>query len=174
MAEALKRNNPTPETVQHMIPGTIGGTFGASNAEAMAVHHVRVPLSDTGGTANAGFVSWVNPERFTIGILDMCIHFHTTGTGTFDMGVSSDGTGSNDTIFNGGTMNTPVGEGLVSVRGGTGTAGVGLTGTLVGVADRLFLGPGGTGTNNSLVAKTSETATTAKGDLHVSYYVTNR
>jgi len=169
--EILTAANPTPENVHAMIPrGTAGS--GASVASNMVT--VRTPLSSTGGTATAGFVSWINPELYTIGVTDVVVHFHTTGTGTFDMGISDDGTGDANDLFNGGTMDTVVNKGIRSLAGGTGTAGVGATGTTLGAADVLFLGPGGTGTSNSIVAITSETATTARGDLYVTYFITNR
>lgn len=171
MAERMRRTDPTVETVLNMQPR---GTAGNSISQVMPVNVVRIPLSETGGTANAGYVSWVNPERFTIGIIQVGVHFYTTGTGTFDMGVSDDGTGSNDTIFNGGTMNTAVGKGIISVPGAAGTEGAGSAGTVGGAARLYFLGPGGTGTSNSIVAKTAETATTAKGDLYITYFITNR
>jgi len=172
MAGTLKRDAPSGETLRNMLAA---GTAGSANA--LVVHPVTiiVPLSTAGGTGNAGFFAWTNPEQnTTIQIQDLSVHFHTTGTGTFDMGVSDDGTGSNDDIFNGGTMDTSVNLALVAVRGGTGTAGVGTSGTLLGVADRLVLGPGGSGTNNSIVAKTSETATTALGNVTITYFVMGR
>jgi hypothetical protein len=174
MAGTITRTAPTVEIVRSLLPGTPGGTLGSANAKAMNVVTIEIPFSTAGGTGNAGFMSWVNPESGSIGIVDMGIHFHTTGTGTFDMGVGSDGTGSADDIFNGGTMNTVVNKMLVAVRGGTGTAGVGINGTLLGVADRLVLGPGGSGTNNSIIAKTSETASTAKGNMYVTYFAMSR
>lgn len=171
MADRLRRADPTVETVKNLLPA---GTAGNSIAEVMPVHVVRIPLSETGGTANAGYVSWINPERFTIGVLSVAVHYYTTGTGTFVMGIGDDGTGSSSNLFLTGTMNTGVAKAIVYRAGRGGTEGAGSAGTTVGAAELIFLGPGGTGTNNSIIAKTSETATTAKGDLFITYFVNNR
>lgn len=167
MAEPLKRTDPTPQTVHFSQPA---GTAGSANAVVVPIMTVKVPLSTAGGTGNAGFLAWINPERYTIGVMDVAVHFYTTGTGTFDMGVQSDGTGSANDIFQAGTMNTSINLALRSVRGRTGTEGAGSGGK----AEILFLGPGGTGTNNSIVSKTAETASTAKGDVFITYFIDNR
>jgi hypothetical protein len=159
----LKADNPTPVNVQGMIPE---GTAGASIAKIAAVTTVQLALSTTGGTADAGYASWVNPESGTILVTDVGVRFTTTGTGTFDVGTSDDGTGANDGVMNGATMNSPVGAGVLSavklnLAGSAGT---------IGVLQGWLLGPGGTGVNNSIVAKTTETATTAVGAMFITYY----
>lgn len=141
------------------------GTAGNSAASVSGIVTVRVPLGTAGGTGDAGLVSWVNPESGTIWADVVGVHWSATGTGTIDVGVSSDGTGSGDGIINGGTMNN-VGGLTVGVKVNTaGTAGT------VGVAQGWLLGPGGTGTNNSIVGKTAETASTARGFAIVRYSV---
>ena len=139
------------------------GTAGNSAASVSGIVTVRVPLGTAGGTGDAGLVSWVNPESGTIWADVVGVHWSATGTGTIDVGVSSDGTGSGDGIINGGTMNN---VGGLTVKVNTaGTAGT------VGVAQGWLLGPGGTGTNNSIVGKTAETASTARGFAIVRYSV---
>ena len=172
MAGTVKRGDPTGEIVLDMIPaGTGGNSISQMTGGPLTV---RVPLSESGGTANAGYLSWINPEAFTIMVQSLAVHFYTTGTGTFDMGRGSDGTGSSDDLLNGGTMNTAIGKAIIFAPGGSGTEGIGNTGTTLGLAGLWLLGPGGTGTNNSIIAKTSETATTAKGDVYITYIITNR
>ena len=128
---------------------------------------VPVPQSITDATANASFLSWVNPEAGTILVTDVIAYFSTTGTGTFDMGITSDGTGSANDVIDGGTLGI-LNYAVRAVRGRTGTQGAGTLGML----DVLRLGPGGTGTNNSIVAKTDEYTCTAKGRVYITYLVT--
>lgn len=157
----LAKANPSGENVKNMLAA---GTIGASNALQVPFITVEMPFSTTGGTANADLLSWINPESGTIILTYFSYYFTTTGTGTIDAGVSSDGTGSNNNIIQAGTMSrlTTV---TVSRRGRTGTEGAGSG----GMAEGFVLGPGGTGTNNSIVAKTAETATTAVGRVFFQY-----
>ena len=163
MADRLTRGMPTPEAVRNMMPA---GTAGKSTARVTPLMVVQIPLSTTGGTANADLLSWINPEPTTIHISEIRVHFTTTGTGTFDIGVSADGTGSNDEMINGGTMNSAIGTAML---GGVKVNTAGTAGT-IGVLQGWNLGPGGTGTNNSVVGKTSETATTAVGAAYITYF----
>jgi hypothetical protein len=158
----LKTTAPTPEIVAGMLPS---GTAGDALASVWTEQVVKIPLSTTGGTANADLVSWVNPENGTITVTRASVYLSTTGTGTFDMGVSDDGTGASDNMINGGTMNTAITQPLIAYSVNTaGTAGT------IGVVNGWNLGPGGSGTNNSIVAKTTETATTAVGALFLTYH----
>jgi hypothetical protein len=160
--DTFRVTDPSQTIVRAMSPK---GTAGASTGLVSNVVTIRVPLSTTGGTASADLLSWINPESGTIAVTVTGYHWTTTGTGTIDMGVSSDGTGASDNIINGGTMNN-VGALTVGHRSSVaGTAGT------VGVAQHYLLGPGGTGTNNSIVAKTAETATTAVGHAIIQYFV---
>ena len=83
------------------------------------------------------------------------------GTGTFDMGRSTDGTSGGNNIIDGGTMLVGI------ITPGT----IAATGTL-GVIDRfMFLvGPAGVGTNNTITVIHDEGVTgTASGFLWIQY-----
>lgn len=161
----LLPGNPTPVNVRHMLSA---GTGGATNARRHPIITVSVPIPQTtvtsDGTGNGGFVSWINPEAGTILVTDVITYFSTTGTGTYDLGISSDGTGTAADIVDGGTMNV-LNFGIRAVVGRTGTQGAGT----LGMADVMRLGPGGTGTNNSIVGRTTEVTSTAVGRLFVTY-----
>lgn len=162
MAGTFGRGDPTPLIVRQMIAG---GTGGATNTRRHGMVAVSIPIpqgtTSGDGTGNAVFLSWINPEVGTIAVMDVATYWDTTGTGTFDLGRSSDGTGSSDIILDGATMNAV----RVARRGRTGTEG----GGTLGVAEWFLLGPGGTGTNNSLVGKTSEVTSTALGRAVITY-----
>ena len=162
MAGTLAKTNPTPVNVHNMLAA---GTLGTASASQVQTVKLRVPLSTGGSTANAGLISWINPEAGTILVEEVVLYFSTTGTGTVDVGVSDDGTGSNGDVINGGTMSASV-YAVRAYRGRTGTEGAGT----LGMQDVLVLGPGGTGTDNSIVAKTAETASTARGALYITYH----
>ncbi len=162
----LDRANPTPVNVHNMLPeGTVGGT------NATAVQHmtviVSVPQSTANdGTANAGWISWVNPEPTTIIVTDVHVYVSATATGgTIDVGVSDDGTGSDDTIIKGGTLDSLVRTKRHYAADSTtaGTAGT------AGYNHGWILGPGGTGTNNSIVGKNTEVTSTAAGFVVITY-----
>lgn len=168
MAGSFKRGDPTGEIVQKLVAA---GTGGATNALNVGVITVSVPTPQTtvtsDGTGNAGFLSWINPEAGTILVSDVIVYFSTTGTGTYDLGVQSDGTGSAADIIGAGTMNL-LNYSIRGYRGRTGTQGAGTA----GMADVWRLGPGGTGTNNSIVGKTNEVTSTAKGRVFITYILT--
>ena len=164
MAKNIKRDDPIGQTVHRFIPA---GTMGNSDSKHYPIHSVRATFdvaTGTTSTANVGMFSWINPEPTTILVSDVAVIFGKTGTGgTFDMGISSDGTGSSDIIFDGGTNDPGAGVAVRSHRvGGTGTGG-----TLGGTA--WILGPGGVGTNNSIVGKQSEVTSTALGWVIIYY-----
>ena len=162
MVKAFTRADPTGAIVRAFIYGSGGtGTYQGSHVL------VRLPFPAT-STGNAG-LNWINPETGTIAARPF-LFVSTAGTGTFDMGTSSDGTGSNDSIIDGGTLAV----GIVSRVPDLGTA-AGTTGTAgtVGTRTEFFLlGPGGTGTNNSIVAKHSDgIVSTLKGAFVVDYFL---
>ena len=95
----IKPEDPTPVTVSNTIPA---GTAGNSAAKAATVSVVSIAIGTDGGTGDAGMVSWINPESSTILVTNAFLRWTTTGTGTFDLGVSDDGTGSSDNLINGG------------------------------------------------------------------------
>ena len=157
MVKSLSRSDPTGEQMLEMLQAS-GGT--GTYYHAMMV---RVPLAAT-STAN-GATNWINPESGTV-VAQAFVTFRTAGTGTFDLGRGSDGTGNATNMVDGGTL----------------TAGVHYAGTVLGTADasstvggldRIYflLGPGGTGTNNSINMTHSDTPTsTAVGELLVWYF----
>ena len=156
MAGTMTRTDPSGETIKKMLPRGTAGTAGAKIVSMVVVRTAIV--GGTAGTANAGMLSWINPESGSIVVNKVVASFTTAGTGTFDLGVSSDGTGSNDNLINGGTLTACV----VAAPGTT---------VVTGTANAWRLGPGGTGTNNSLVAKTSEIVATIAGDWFIQYYL---
>lgn len=91
--------------------------------------------------------------------------FTTAGTGTFDLGRGTDGTGLGSGWIDGGTLTV----GVHSYGTVLGTAAA--SATIGGVdGEWLLIGPGGTGTNNSVVMLHSDTITsTAAGFMVVTY-----
>ena len=168
MAGTIDRGMPSAEMITRIFPAGTGGTAGVKYVVPVTVV-VSVPAISTGtdSTANAGFLKWINPESGTILVTDVVTYFSTTGTGTIVMGVSSDGTGSASDMLLAGTMNL-LNYAIRAYRGRTGTEGAGT----VGIADVWRLGPGGSGTNNSIVAKTAELTSTSKALTFITYYVT--
>lgn len=161
MATLVSRADPTGEAVLKLLQGS-GGT-GSYNV----LHSVRIPLALT-STANAA-ANFINPEAGTVAARAYWV-FITAGTGTFDAGRSSDGTGSSSDMILAGTLAV----GIVSRPGDLGTA-AGTTGSAGTVGTRTewwLLGPGGSGTNNSIVMKHSDTPTsTMAGAMVVEYFL---
>ena len=165
MAGTMQPGNPTPLNVRQMLAAGTGGATGVRRSPMVTVS-VPIPQSIVApGTGNGNFLSWINPEVGTIIVTSIGMYLTTTGTGTVDIGVGDDGTGSNNNIFQAGTMNTAIATPLVAIRGLTGTEGAGSGGK----ATWWALGPGGTGTSNSLVGKTNEVTSTAVGRLVIVY-----
>ena len=168
MAGTFLRGDPTPVIVRQWVSN---GTGGATGVQRHPFVVVSIPIPQTtvtsDGTGTAGFVSWINPEVGTILVSDVAIKWNNataTGTGTFDVGKADDGTGTAADIFDNATMNS-AGLVLVSRRGRTGTEGAGTN----GMAEWFALGPGGTGVGNSIVGKTTEVTSTAKGRMIITY-----
>ncbi len=147
----VTREDPTPETVLNLLPGSGGtGTYRGILA-------VRVAFNAT-STSNAA-TNWINPETGTV-VARAFLCLTTAGSGTFDMGVSSNGTGSANTYIDGGTL-------AVGVQVLWGTAG-----TVGESKGYVLVGPGGTGTNNSIVMVHSDTVTsTCVGHMVVEYFL---
>lgn len=149
--------NPTQQVV--------GGSLPASGYTGTLLMHfisIRVPYNAT-STANAA-TNWVNPEAGTV-LAKAFVCFTVAGTGTFDLGRGDDGTGLGSGMIDGGTLT--VGAHEMGTVLGTAAA----SATLGQVNSQYFLvGPGGSGTNNSIVMLHSDTPTsTAAGFLMVTY-----
>ena len=157
MAGIVNRGMPTVEIVGRSMAGS-----GATGTLLGGPILVRVPLAVT-STADAA-TNWVNPEVGTV-LAKSWLCITVAGTGTFDMGRGSDGTGNANGLIDGGTL----------------TVGVHFAGTVLGTAaasatlgnvntDYFLVGPGGTGTNNSINVTHSDTPTsTAAGFLLIEY-----
>lgn len=149
----INPKNPTTEIVQQMLPGS--GFTGTMLSEIS----VLIPFNAT-STATAN-MAWINPESGTVKAKVYFV-WRVGGTGTINAGVSSDGTGSNNNIIAGGTMLAGVLQ-----RATTGSA---LAGTAGEAGGFFLIGPGGTGTNNSIVALVGDTITsTAAGGMVVNF-----
>ena len=149
----LVKGAPAEEIITHMLPAGTSGN--ASGTVAGVVVAVRVTLSLT-STATAN-LRWVNPEAGTV-LANVMYHVSgVAGTGTIHIGRSSDGTGSASQWANGGTL----------------AAGLHDDEPLGGVVSQwLALGPGGTGTNNSIVGQMNDGAASTMGGCFavVRYY----
>lgn len=152
----LKRADPAGLIVKNLLPA---GTAGTASAVVVPYHVVRVAVSRT-STATAN-LNWINPEDGTIVARVSYTVQGAAGTGTIDIGRSSDGTGSGVQWFTAGTLTA--GHHIKRTFQGTVAAsfGAGI------VADEyLVLGPGGTGTNNSIVGRLADTTTSTMGTLN--------
>lgn len=162
MAGTWAAGNPTGLAVKRMGPlGTGFGTVTATGTLFAGKVTVRIPWSTS--TANAAGAAWINPEDGTV-IARALLVFTTAGTGTFTMGRTDDGTGSVGNLISVGTLTTGVhyyGTVLGTVAGSA-TAG-GIDG------EWLLVGPGGTGTNNSITVTHSNASGSGRGYLIVEY-----
>ena len=155
MSEIISRTDPTPVLVRAIVHGT-----GATGTLLPPVIGVRIAFNAT-STATAN-MAWINPENGTV-LAKAYWCWTTAGTGTFDAGRKTDGTGSASDMIIGGTLALGVVHQV--------TSGSALTGT-VGEINKgwWLLGPGGTGTNNSIVTQVTDTITsTAIGFMVVQY-----
>src|SRR3990167_176463 len=157
MAGTVSRADPTVYTVRQMLHGS--GATGTLLGPSITV---RVALATT-STANAA-TNWINPEAGTV-MAKAYLVITTAGTGTFDLGRGADGTGNANDFIDGGTLTVGVHE------MGTVLGTVAASATIGQVNSQFFLlGPGGTGTNNSINLTHSDTVTsTAVGFLEAEY-----
>ena len=140
----LSRGDPAEQIVTQMLPE---GTAGAASGTILGIPvNIRVAFSLT-STATAN-VSWINPEPGTVMANVGYMVVGATGTGTIHIGRSSNGTGSASNWAEGGTL-----------TGGAHNDEPGF-----GVISRwLAIGPGGTGTNNSIVGQIGDTTASTMG-----------
>ena len=156
METNIKRTDPTPEIVRKLIPSS-----GTANYRGIGVARIAITAS-----ASSTGTGWVNPESGTVAA-KIIVAFTVGGTGTLDIGVGNDGTGVANGLIDGGTMTAGchyVHETLCTVAASS---------TVGGVDKTFFLvGPGGTGTNNSIVLNHNEAATsTAVGAVLIQYFL---
>ena len=159
MAGTWVKGDPTGLQVRKMLPhpGTGAGTSTATATGTITAGMitVRVPVAAS-TTGNY----WSNPELGTV-MAQSHMVWVTAGTGTFDIGVSSDGTSGTDDIINGGTMLAGVySNGTVSAT------------SVLGVINNAWqlVGPAGTGTRNTVTVIHNESTTgTAVGFIVVQY-----
>ena len=143
---------PTPEIVRYLLPGQ-AGRVDATGTLLGGMYVVRVPW--TSGNTNTGNPNWINPESGTVIAKAFFCIIGSAGTGTFDMGISSNGTGTSAVMISAGTMDV-IG---VTERINTGSAAA--TSGTAGFSNQgwRLIGPGGTGTNNSIVCRVVDTTT---------------
>jgi len=146
--KAIARTDPTPVIVHNSIQGS--GATGTYYNLVTAV----VQMAASAGSLFA----WINPETGTV-LAKVMYYFTTAGTGTVDVGKTDDGTATVADVIDGGTMAV----GIVYRPG---------TNATLGQVDEgwILVGPGGTGTNNSVTLTSNEAATsTGVGGLVVQY-----
>ena len=152
MVAKYNPKDPTAVVVSKLAGHHSGtGTF-------FGVKSVRIPVST--GSANA-LTNWVNPEGGTL-VATVYVVVRKAGSGgTCDVGVSQNGTGSNDNMINGGTVGVAqvLSPGTVSATAVTGNT------------QAWFVIQPGTGTNNSIVMNHNDAAGTGTlvADLIVQY-----
>lgn len=118
-----------------------------------AIRRIAASLTST---ANAN-IAWINPEGGTVAATVSYYIMGSAGTGSLWIGASDDGTGSASGIFASGTLTAGV-----HIRPDPASASAGVIAT-----QTVLLGPGGTGTNNSIVAQLDDTTTSTMGTLIV-------
>lgn len=154
MAGTIKRTDPVALVVKNMLPA---GTGGASGVIGRAWTTVQINLSAT-NTATAQ-LSWINPEAGTVMARVFYVIDGSAGTGAagFAVGRSSDGTGSGVDFFGSGTLTAGI-----HIRPPAASATAGAIAT-----DTILIGPGGTGTNNSIVGLINDGAASTMGTPRV-------
>lgn len=158
MSTGLNPKDPTAIIVTNMLPPA------SATGTILKPTVVRIPINAT-STSNAA-TNWLNPEAVPVAARAYVV-FTTGGTGTFDLGVSTAGTGSNNNIIDGGTMTV----GVVSRPGNLGATGTaGSAGTLGTRTEFFFIGSNGaSGTNSIVMNHTNTTTSTAVGAMIVEY-----
>lgn len=124
-----------------------------SQAAVPVVKRIAASLTST---ANAN-IAWINPEGGTVAATVSYYVTGVAGTGSIWIGLSDDGTGSASGIFASGTLTAGV-----HIRPDAASAAAGAIAT-----QTVLVGPGGTGTNNSIVAQLDDTTTSTMGTLIV-------
>ena len=156
--DTIDRSNPTPVIVQNSVQrGKSAGTsFVGNYYNVMAV---SIPIA---ASASGSAQTWINPETGTI-MAKVMYSFATAGTSTMDIGVSSDGTGAASGIFDGATQ---------TVGCHYPASDYSATGTVGGIdLEWVVLGPGGTGTSNSITVTHNGAATgIGAGVLVIQYH----
>lgn len=155
MGANLSRKDPAEQIVTQMLPE---GTAGAATGTILGVPvNIRVRFSLT-STATAN-LSWVNPEPGTVLASVGYMVVGSAGTGTCDIGRGNDGTGSAANWVTGGTL----------------SAGLHIDEPQLGVVPQwLAVGPGNTGTNNSIVGRITDSVASTMGGCFalITYYRT--
>ena len=166
MAGTFTPGSPTPLIVRQLVAAGTGGGTGARRHPVITVSLPYPNSTASDGTANAGAISWINPEVGTILVTNVTVYLTATATGgTIAAAIGNDGTGSGITLCNAGTLSS-----LIYGLRLHGTAALWTTGVpTAGVFDVFVVGPGGTGTNNSIVAKQTEVTSTAAGRVVITY-----
>ena len=158
MAGTITRDMPTGEIVRNALTAAgTGGTAGITRRGTPLTVSFNPSMTST---ATAG-IAWVNPESNTIVVSQFGYRVNgSAGTGTLNIGISSDGTGSGNNVLAAGTLTAGWHSGVAG------------TGTYSGIS-QFLLGPGGTGTNNSIVGIFGDTPTSTAGTLtiYLTYYV---
>lgn len=141
----LNRTNPAEETVKHILPA---GTAGAATGSITGIPvTIRVPFSLT-STATANMV-WINPEVSTVlASVSYIVTGTTDGTGVIYIGRSANGTGSASNWANGSTLTAGLHDDAPADNL---------------IAQWLTIGPGGSGTNNSIVGQLSDGVASTMG-----------
>lgn len=152
MAGTLNRVDPVALVVKNSLPAGTGGQSGVVGRPWVTV---TKSLSST-NTATAQ-LAWINPEAATVAAKVMYIVNGSAGTGVagFSVGRSTDGTGSGVDFFGSGTLTAGI-----HIRPDAASASNSAIAT-----DMLLIGPGGTGTNNSIVGLLSDGAASTMGTV---------
>lgn len=150
----INSKNPTQEVVAASLPAS--GFTGT-----LLMHHINILIPFNATSTASANMAWINPEPGTV-MAHAYFVWRTGGTGTINVGRTNDGTGSGNDIIAGGTM-------VAGVLGRF-TTGSALAGTAGEAGGWFLVGPGGTGTNNSICAQVGDTTTsTAAGGMVVTY-----
>ena len=140
----LVKGSPAEEIITHMLPAGTSGNASGTVAGVIVAVRVNFSLTST-ATAN---LKWVNPESGTVMANVSYVITAPAGTGTIDIGRSTAGTGSASDWVTAGTLGTGAHDD--EPMGGV-------------VSKWLAIGPGHSGTNNSIVGQISDTVSSTMG-----------